>query len=319
MTQRLHFRALVFACLGGALATGSARAACEPSVEPIEVQLATTQAGKPVPAGRTAELRSVKFDPPVTAKVDAGTVFTVDFEYRVTNFAAETFYIELLVYTGQGNSLPGSNFGESLKGLVLKAPAARVRMCLPLAELFDSASVEWPLRISLMVLKRDEDSARFSQAGLAGPFSLVADVPQSALDRLAKTPPEIGDAMIAGHKYFHQRALRYKACLQRYPAMRARLTPAYRAWEARHRKDIDLVSEIWFEDQSARNGGRSDIATMVMDHLADAELEMLTTMTDSMHREDCADLLERSQPADDLTHDMIGDSLEILRAWEKKK
>lgn len=319
MTQRPHFRALLFACLGCALATDTVRAACESRVEPIETPLGTTQVGKPVPAGKAAEIRSLKFEPPVTARVDADTVFTLDFEYRVADFAPETFYIELLVATGQGNSMPGSEFGESLKGLEVTVPAARVRMCLPLAKLFEATSVEWPLRISLIVLKRDEDSRRFSQAALQGPFKLVADTPQSALDRLAKMPPEIGDALMAAHKYFHQRALRYKACLERFPTMRAQLTPAYRAWEARHRKDIDLVSEMWFEDQSARNEGRADIAAVAMDHIAGAELEALKTLGESTFRADCSDLLERSQPADDLTHDMVGDSLEILREWKPKK
>ncbi len=315
MTQRPHIRTLVFACLGCALATGAARAACEPRVEPLE----SPEAGKVALAGKVAELRSLKFDPPVTAKVDAGTVFTLDFEYRVADFVPETFYIELLVATGHGSSMPGSEFGESLKGLEVEVPAARVRMCLPLAELFEATRVEWPLRISLIVLKRDEGSRRFSQAALQGPFKLVADTPQSALDRLAKTPPEIGDALVAAHKYFHQRALRYKACLQRFPTLRTQLTPTYRAWEVRHRKDIDLVSEMWFEAQSARNEGRGDIATVAMDHVAEAELEALMTLSDGMLRAECKDLLERSQPADDLTQDMIGDSLEILREWRQKK
>src|SRR5688500_17227421 len=315
MTRRPHFRTLVFTCLVCALATGAARAACEPRVEPLE----TSEAGKATVSGKVAELRSLKFDPPVTAKVDAGTVFTLDFEYRVPAFAPETFYIELLVVTGHGSAKQGSEFGESLKGLEITVPAARVRMCLPLAELFESTSVEWPLRISLVILKRDESSLRSYGAALKGPFSLVADTPRSALDRLAKTPPEIGDALVAAQKYFHQRGLRYKACLQRFPTMRAQLTPAYRAWEVRHRKDIDLVLEMWFESQSERHEGRGDIATVAMDHAAEAELEALMTLSEGLLRAECKDLLERSRPADDLTHDMIGDSLEILREWRSKK
>src|SRR5687768_17558930 len=107
MTQRPHFRTLVFACLVCAFATGPARAACEPRVEPLE----TSAAGKAAVAGKLAELRSLKFDPPVTAKVDAGTVFTLDFEYRVADFAPETFYVELLVVTGHRSSMRGSDFG----------------------------------------------------------------------------------------------------------------------------------------------------------------------------------------------------------------
>jgi hypothetical protein len=224
-----------------------------------------------------------------------------------------------LVVTGQGSAKQGREFDESLKGLEITVPAARVRMCLPLAKVFESASVEWPLRISLVMLKRDESSLRSYSVAMKGPFSLVADTPQSALDRLAKTPPEIGDALMAAQKYFRQRALRYKACLQRFPAMRARLTPAYRGWEARHRPDIDLVSEMWFEAQSARNEGRGDIAMAEMDHVAEAELEALMSWPEALLRTECQEFLERSQPADDLTDDMIGDSLAILRKWQQKK
>jgi hypothetical protein len=285
-------------------------AACEPKVEPIEV-----------PKVEKSELQSVVIDPPAGTEVHKDTVLTVDLEYRIADFSPGQFRLLPLFSTGVNRSDTFEVDGKDPQ-VALESPAGRVRLCLPLAGFYgrDAESVSWPLELSLTVVKADGTGASRSVTSRR-PIKLNSvDVPAAALERQAKAPPpEYEDALDFTFNHFQRRAALYKACLQRFQPLQPKLTAAYRTWEARHKADIEFVSELRFESIREHSKGRTDVAMKFIDYLAEMHQQEYLARGAAQLRTNCEELLEQVNPLDDHTTDLLADHLVVLRKWRAGK
>lgn len=309
-------RATLIACLGALLGSGVGRAACEPRVERIETAAVATKDAAPA----RSELRTVSVDPPAGSAVGKDTILTIDLEFRIADFSGGPFRLAPLFLTG-----PGTSAGFSVDGrdpsLVLESAEGRARMCVPLSNFYaeDSGLVDWPLELRFTILKMDGQGTGRGVASSKTIKLNAVDVPADAVERRAAKPPEISDALTASFRYFERRNARYKACLKRFPELQPRLTPAYRAWEVRHKNDIDLVAQLELEERTLQSRGRVDVAMTILDRGSLAELERHVAMSEEALKASCDSILEESRPADDLTETMIGDYLAVLRKWRRTK
>ncbi len=291
-----------------------AGASCVPQVEPLEFP------ADGAPVKNEAQLLSVKFDPPAGAEVRRDTIITVDFEYRLSDFSPGRFEVTPLFKTGTNQS---RSFDVDGKDPAVKLPSAagRMRMCVPLAVLYDAEGVFWPLELWVMIVM--EDGARGRKLGIttSKPVKFNAvDVPPAALARQAKAPPpEYDDALEYSFGYYRTQGNVYKACLQRFPPLQSKLTPAYRTWESRHRNDIDFVWTLKFESLRNQFDGRGDVAMTVLDDVAAFELKDLASWDAERLRDRCEEILEQLNPEDDHTAGMVSHHLVILRNWQAPK
>jgi hypothetical protein len=289
---------------------GDAQAGCEPRIEPIEVSKV-----------EKSELKSVVIDPPAGTELRKDSMLTIDLEYRIADFSAGQFKLVPLFKTGVNRSKSFDVDGKD-PDVRIESAAGRVRMCVPLAGLYgaDAESVFWPLELHVTMLKADGVGRRRGVAA-SKPIKLNSvDMPRAALDRQAKAPPpEYEDALEYTFNHFVRHSALYKTCLQRLPPMQAKLTPAYRTWEARHKADIDFVSELQFEAMKAQYQGRSDAAMSVIDHIAEAQQQAYASLNADHLRHSCEEIVAQMNPQDDHTTDLLADHLAILRKWHARK
>lgn len=293
---------------------GNAQAACEAKVEPVTLP-------KPAPPATDSLIRNVVLDPPAGAPLGKDTVLTVDFEYRIAGFTPGDFRLAPLFKSGV-NRTRTIDFGGKDSSVALNYESAKVRLCLPLAQIYgaDAERVIWPLELNLAILKAAERGNSRMVAGTK-PLKLnTLDMPAAALARQrAAPPPEYEDALDFTYNHFLQRSVLYKVCLERVPALQPRYTPAYRRWEARHKADIDYVSGLKFEALKQQSNGRADVATNILDSIAEGPQQAYASFNPTQMQEACERILERQNPDEDDTVDVVGDYLAVLRKWDARK
>jgi hypothetical protein len=286
--------------------------ACETRVEPIAFTEAKETAG---PVIREPELRSVVMNPPAGAELRPDTEFSIDLEYRIVDFAGGDYRLTPLFKTGLNRSRSFDTDGKD-PSVALATAAGRVHLCVPLAAIYRDHALEvaWPLELALVILKGDPRGSSRSVA-MHGPLKLNSlEVPAAALERQAKAPPpEYEAALDSAFNNYAVRGAVYKVCLQRLPALQARLTPAYRSWESRNRADIDWVYGLKFEALKEQAQGRVDAAMEYIDELSDAMQNSYESWTEEQLTPQCADIIE--QEKDGGVDKSLERNLAVLRKW----
>lgn len=305
------------------LSVDAALAVCEARVEQLGPPLAAVPASPGADASKRprSKILSLEVDPPTGTPVGRETVLTVDLEYQVVDFTAGQFKLMPLFKTGNNRS---SSFDVDGKDptVELAFPAGRVRLCLPLAGFYgeDADSVFWPLEFAVAILKAEGERGLSRSVAQSTPLKLNSvDMPAAALERQAKSPSvEYEDALDFAFNHFQRSAALYKVCLQKLPAMQPKLTAAYRAWEIRHKGDIEFVWGAKFDMLKQQNKGRSDVAANLLDYMAETQQQILASGNMEGIRAGCDEILEQVDPKNDLTGDLLGRYLTVLREWKVK-
>jgi hypothetical protein len=279
----------------------------------------------PTPAPKAGDkpqtdILSFKVTPAPGTEVDRSTVLTLDIEYRIADFSAKQFKMSPQFKTGTRGSRSLDIDGKEPE-VLLDHAAGRLRLCLPLAQNYlEAERVLWPLELFMYLLKEHEGGGSVAVA-FTKPVKLNAiGVPAAALEKQAKAPPpEFEDALEFVFDHFQQRAAVYKVCLQKFPALQPRLTPAYRTWESRHRDDADYVTGIKLEALKEHYSGRTDVAMNVIDHIAEAQREGIASLDKASLEQQCERVIERANPEDDDTEGLVGDYLVEMRKWKGGK
>jgi hypothetical protein len=97
------------------------------------------------------------------------------------------------------------------------------------------------------------------------------------------------------------------------------LTRTFRAWEARHRADIDFISELQFESYRSQLKDRTHLAAGIDDRATEVTRAAYEKLSAADLRQQCDWAIEDMNPTDDLTDDAMGDEIEIVRKYAPKQ
>lgn len=250
-------------------------------------------------------------DPPEGAELRKDLVVAVDVQFQIADFRPGT-YIILPMFPTAGFSTMSPGDSENLP--MLQHASGKAHLCVPLQEVYEDPRVLWPLSMSAAVLKRT--GARVSHMS-AYTRTVKFKSPDAPADRKV-LPDEYYDALQHTSSYFDNRGALYKTCIARYPPMQPQLTKAYRAWEARHRADIDLVAELQFERYKGYTKGRPDQAAAILDISADAVRQYYEGLKPASLKHECDMKLSAFADPDDTTDTVIGDEMAVLRKHSGK-
>jgi len=253
-------------------------------------------------------------DPAEGGEVRRESVVSVDVEFQIADFEPKTFRFMANFPTKGLGSTGALDPGNSP---YIESASGKVHLCVPLDELYESPMVLWPLSMRVEVL-RETGGGSGTIAGSSSSVKFNAvDSPAGALERQAKAPPEeYYDALRHVSGFFNSRMTRYKACIARFPAMQPALTRAYRAWEGRHRADIDFVAELQFEDIKARFDGREVIAARIYDVTVQAAMKFFEDMPAAELKTQCENALAELADTEDVSDSAISDELKVLRRYQ---
>jgi hypothetical protein len=263
-------------------------------------------------AANKSSLKLLGTVPAEGGDVRRDTVIGVDLEYRLANFQPDTFFLMALFPTDEGNS---TGPGDTSNSAPLSGAAGTVHLCVPLTQIYENEHMRWPL--SMFVLMLEMHNRHGTSVASTGSVKFKAiDPPAGALEPRKDGPAEkYADSVKGSWEYFTNRSVRYKACIARFADMQPPLTKAYRAWEARHHADMDLVAEAQFELDKVRAKGRADDAAERSDATIEAQLAMYEQLPAAQMRQQCQGTLDELTDADDLTNGAIGDYLDYVKKY----
>ncbi len=263
----------------------------------------------PATAGDSVTLLNV--DPPEGGELRKDMVVVADVQFQIADFRPDTYFILVMFPTaGFGGVSPGDTADTPM----LQHSSGKVRLCVPLQEVYDHPRVLWPLSMSFQLLKKTDTRSSLGIASTPKMKFKSADAPANQ----NLFPDEYYDALQRTNTYFDTRAILYKVCIARFPAAQPELTKAYRAWEARHRADIELVAELQFEDLKNTAKGRADFAASIADSMFAASLKSYEGFPPAVLKRQCDMKLAEFADPDDTTDLVVGDQMAILRKHSGK-
>jgi hypothetical protein len=260
-------------------------------------------------APQTSRISLVGMTPSVGNEVRRDTILVVDVDFEVVDFQQKAFWLYAIFQTTAMQSIGP----DSLIPRPLEAAAGRARLCIPLADIHENPLVKWPLKMYLTVYKAGRSGPE--TVAFTDPINLKStDVPEGALERQAEAPPvEYYDSLTKVAEFFNSRLGRYKICIERFPDIQPQLTPVYRAWESRHREQIELVSRLQFDLFQVTANGHAGYAAFMQDGLRDATLEANRKMPAEKFRQQCKVALADFADSEDVSDLAISDELELIR------
>jgi len=248
-------------------------------------------------------------DPPDGAEVRKDTVLVADVQFRIAKFEPKKYFLEPMFLTAGFGSMSPAGPGDTA---MLEHASGTVHLCVRLQEVYDHPAMAWPLSMRIQMLKvtdgRNVDSAGFSSQVKFKSSDAPAD----------RRPDEYYDSLKHASSYFDNRLLLYKLCIAHYPATQPAFTKAYRAWEGRHRADIELAAELQFENYKNMVGGRTDQATTVLDGVAAASRKYYEDLPAAALKHECDMKLSEMADPDDTTNIVVGDEMAVLRKYSKR-
>jgi len=284
-------------------AAAEAEAACQYHEEP---------GAEAKPDKSKVSLQAVK--PGEGGDLTRATVIEADVDYQIADFAPKTFHFLALFPTGGLGSMSPL---DSENTPYIASATGKAHLCIPLGEVYDHPTMQWPLSMQVMVL-RDRPDGR-GGSGVATSRSVkfhVLDTPERELARQAAAlPVEYSDALAKVSAFFANRVSIYKACIQRFPAMQPAMTKSYRAWEARHRDSIDLATAAQFESLTIEAGGREDVAMRIYDDSMETMIQGYLSYAEGDLKRHCQFSLEDFSDLEDLPDLAVSDELKVIRKY----
>ena len=301
----MKIQCVAVAALSCVLSTGVAAqaATCQQVQEP----------GSATVKVKESSIALVAVEPLAGGDVRRETIITVDLEYRIAGFEAGRFFV-MATFPTFGNRAMSP--GEEKDRLFLESAAGKLRLCVPLKEVYEAEDVSFPLRMRLSLYRAEGDGTSVAVTSMRSLQFQSPDAPGRNLELQAARPPqEYYDALTQVSGFLNGRSALYKTCIERFPARQPTLTPAYRAWEGRHMEQIEMVSLAQFGANLEHASGRADIAARIEDTQAKSLREFHARMPVEKLGLECDRIIEDAIAADDLTDDAISDEIEIVRKY----
>ncbi|MEJ0085484.1 MAG: hypothetical protein WDO72_07375 [Pseudomonadota bacterium] len=285
-----------------ASAAGAAATNCTYRAEP------STAAG-PIAQSETT---LISVAPAAGGDVRRDSVIVFDVEYRIKDFVADRFFLMPLFKTaGLGSSAPGGPSDYPY----LATAAGKVHMCVPLAEMYDKPTMEWPLTVEMHLMQSRPDGSSIAVASARKVKFNSLDIPAGTFERQADRPVEYYDALGRAWDFFEKRLAQYKACNQHFADRQPALIKAYRSWEARHSDTLRFVSDLQFDEYLHSSGGDAARATYLFDAVRATTLDGYSQMPVQMLRQQCELALSEFSDSEDPTDNIIEDEVAYLRKW----
>jgi len=255
--------------------------------------------------------------PPEGAEVNGSTVIGVDVEYHIADFEPGAYLLHAAFDT---EDPAGMTPGRAADYPKLNFPAGRAHLCIPLKPVYEHPTVRFPLSMHVRLTRLDKDMTT-QRAAVAPPMAFRAtDLPHGALERMAAAaPPEYHLALGKAYVYFANLGVLYKLCIEKHPDLQTAYTQTYRAWEARHRSDIDLVTNLQFDSYLKRVGGRADLAAKFDDQARVAFRNIYEKDGPAELKRSCDRILHDMAEGENMTRNHIGEQLEIVRKYAPKQ
>ena len=248
-------------------------------------------------------------DPPAGAELRKDMVIAVDVQFRIANFQPRSYFLLAMFPTAGYGAMSPAGPGDTA---MLEHASGTVHLCVRLQEVYDHPAMAWPLSMRVQLLKGN-DERHVDSAAFSSPVKFKSpDAPA------ARRPDEYYDSLKHASSYFDNRVVLYKLCIAHFPATQPAFTKAYRAWEGRHRADIELAAELQFENYKDMVGGRTDQATTVLDGVAAASRKYYEDLPAAALKHECDMKLSEMADPDDTTNIVVGDEMAVLRKYSKK-
>jgi len=250
-------------------------------------------------------------DPPEGAELRKDLVVAADVQFQIADFRPDTYFIVAMFPTAGFGAMSHGDPGNTP---MLQHASGKVHLCVPLQEVYDYPDMLWPLSMGVQILKMTDGRIISTSASSRRVKFKSPDAPVSR----KVLPDEYYDALQHTNSYFDSRVVLYKLCIARFPAMQPEFTKAYRAWEARHRPDIDLVAELQFERYKDMTKGRADHAASIADGTYTAIRQSYEGLKPALLKQECELKLSEFADPDDTTDIVVGDEMVILRKHSGK-
>lgn len=276
-----------------AMSVTAATPACVPGEMPVDQAVA--------PSSSTVNLRI--FDPPNDQAVDASSVIGVEVEYQLEGFAEGKYNVHF-AFTALSSAMGVG--GREDQHRPLRFPSGRLRVCLPLRELYESGRVRWPLEV-FAVLNLNLGK---SLTGLGETHQEVVRTRTIALNSVnpgddllrnqaSGVPPTYREAVTALHSTIVRMQALGQAC-PRLTDLEPQFDAAYQGWLSRNDAVIERVRELQ-KDLYERDMGRRDHAELVLRQVAGETVAQYRALPDGELRAHCEPHVRAfSNPASDL-------------------
>jgi len=253
------------------------------------------------PPTSSVELRI--FDPPNGEAVDASSVLGVEVEYKLEGFAEGKYALDIAFPAL--SSLMSVGKAED-QNRPLHFPSGRIRVCVPLRELYESKRVRWPLE----VIARLKLNLGNSQTGLGSTHQEVASSKPVALNSVnpgSELLENQAGAVVAEYRdavtALHSTILVSKALGQvcpKFPELEPQFDAAYQGWLSRNDAVIERVRELQ-RDLYERDMGRREYSELVMRQVEGEAVARYVALPEAELRAQCDQYVRAfSNPASDL-------------------
>jgi hypothetical protein len=241
-------------------------------------------------------------DPAYGGAVDADSTVVVDVDYRVADFKPGEYGLMIYFAALVASTSP---FGPEGRYELQKA-SGRVRLCVPLREIYSTPRLRWPLEMSVTLNRREEHvSPRFSAM-----FASVADskrVPLNSVQPTDETRRLQGDAVEPAYRDAVTVLMGMVTGIEAagttcasLPELEVEYTAAHRAWTSRNHVLAERVRTLQ-RDLHLRDIARPDIVDEVMNLQMTTALNRLDELAPDQLRAICRRQLRAlSDPRSDL-------------------
>ena len=223
---------------------------------------------QPVPAGASESASYVRMqlvEPANAGAVNADSIVVVDVDYGVADFRPGEYGLMMYFQALVSSTSPAGPEGR----YELPKASGRVRLCVPMREVYETPRLRWPLKMFVSLNKRKENvsprfSAMFADVAESGvlPLNSVAPPRETERQQAQVVEPDYREAVTALMGMVTAADAAGIACAQ-IPDLEVEFTAAHRAWVARNSPVIDRVRALQ-RDLYMRDMGRTDIFDEVM-------------------------------------------------------
>lgn len=240
------------------------------------------------PAGARESWVTLKvIDPPNNQAVNADSVIGVEIEFRVADFEPGKHHLMVMFPSLVSSMSPGGP-DESHE---LRHAAGRVRLCVPLREVYENSRVRWPLQVYAVVQEQLPPPAAggrtYQQVVASASESLNSvDAPRATLRAQSATVnPEYRDAVGA----LSQTISQIEAAGQVCPGVQdlaVEFQAAYGGWVSRNAPVVERVRRLQ-HDLYSRDMQKPEYVEQILKLTADAARARFTELPDAQLRAQC--------------------------------
>ncbi len=273
----------------------------------------------PVSAVAAAPTKSsisvLKVVPAAGSEVARDTVIEIDLEYRIAGFEVGSFFLNPQFETVRR--------GSSSDGALARQPALTrahgvVHLCLPLAASWDAAQIAWPRSLRVLLNREMGGGSSRGEAWTDNIQFPSSSAPAEVLAAQRLAPPvEVMSALERVQGSIDDFSARHEVCVQRFPEQAAKITAAYRAWEARNDQTIVEINELYFKELMRGTGDSKRGAATILDYSRKARVDDLRRRPLEALQMQCDDLLAVHQH-DESIDSMHAAQLKTVRAWTRR-